>query len=759
MGTLICSTLFVLSAIASDADWPQWRGPNRDGVAPSSPKLLDSWPKDGPPILWKSEWIPAYFEGGCGAPLVVDGKVFVYVCWKQPVGGGNTYKIVTPESLAEGVKAGVLTADQSTKLSKLVGVGHSTFAEWAQELQKTIGGDHIGHHYSASKSLLFLWRKSLTVSDTVICLDAATGKTLWKKDFPTGEASYAKECSTFDLGAFDSLGGCATPAVWKDKIYAVGILGLYCLSAKDGSLLWQVKGRPEHASPMVVDGVVYHVGSGYDAETGKFLWKSPTWAVAGGRYGWGHYQSPYLWSSSGKNYIITTAGTSDGTVCLDPASGKILWTLKGTCEGVSGDILIADNKSFRITPTATEQICKIPGASFGAIGMDLMYEGHVYVCGSMLTCIGLTTGESTWRKTGANISGDAFPILADGKLFLPSDDLRIMRMVKASPDEEFAELGSFSLGLGVWNSPGPSPALANGKLYVRSPSGFVVCYDLEDHAAPKGQSAKADPNAGRQLKYRKCIDRMLVLSGNLRLQQNGGWNQPETYAITGAKITKVTLDPKGKNVTLTTDKAWKTGDTVTLTYSSIPSDPKNGQKATLTFQVPEAQASAAKFVKIDDATHGSWKGVYGKEGAIVAGDAGTSAAPKCAVVEVLKKNDTTPWASQADANALQKTGETQERSIVRWEAFDEFDITIEFTDGKEHQVAIYCCRGPNGMSVTALDSDSKAVLDTQTVKEFHAKYLVWNLKGSVTLRLANVDGREYSGAVASGIFIDPAPAK
>ena len=35
-------------------DWPQWRGPNRDGVAPKSPALADSWPAEGPKKLWES---------------------------------------------------------------------------------------------------------------------------------------------------------------------------------------------------------------------------------------------------------------------------------------------------------------------------------------------------------------------------------------------------------------------------------------------------------------------------------------------------------------------------------------------------------------------------------------------------------------------------------------------------------------------------------------------------------------------------------
>jgi hypothetical protein len=85
---------------AASTDWPQWRGPNRDGIAPNSPKLLDSWPKEGPPQVWKSEYIPSFRAGGAGSPVVADGKVFVYVSWYHPVGGGQLFRPITTELLS-----------------------------------------------------------------------------------------------------------------------------------------------------------------------------------------------------------------------------------------------------------------------------------------------------------------------------------------------------------------------------------------------------------------------------------------------------------------------------------------------------------------------------------------------------------------------------------------------------------------------------------------------------------------------------------
>ena len=42
----------------TSADWPQWRGPTRDGIVHGGPKLADSWPMEGPKLLWKSGAIP-----------------------------------------------------------------------------------------------------------------------------------------------------------------------------------------------------------------------------------------------------------------------------------------------------------------------------------------------------------------------------------------------------------------------------------------------------------------------------------------------------------------------------------------------------------------------------------------------------------------------------------------------------------------------------------------------------------------------------
>jgi hypothetical protein len=178
------------------------------------------------------------------------------------------------------------------------------------------------------------------------------------------------------------------------------------------------------------------------------------------------------------------------------------------------------------------------------------------------------------------------------------------------------------------------------------------------------------------------------------------------------------------------------------------------------------QRLAVRFVKTDETTSGSWKGAYGAEGAVVVGD--KAAAPTGAVVTPAKKSDATWSGATNDARALQKNAGSADRIAACWAGpqWGAFDIDIRFPeDGKEHQAAVYCLdwEGNGGffgngraMRVEVRDPGTGVVLDTQTVKKFSkGKYLVWNLKGHVTLHVVQTDGFT---AVVSGIFFD-APAQ
>jgi hypothetical protein len=103
--------------------------------------------------------------------------------------------------------------------------------------------------------------------------------------------------------------------------------------------------------------------------------------------------------------------------------------------------------------------------------------------------------------------------------------------------------------------------------------------------------------------------------------------------------------------------------------------------------------------------------------------------------------------------ALQKFA-TADRVAATWYSDSVFTIDLNLTDGKIHQVAVYCldwdAKGERAERIDVLDASNNAILDTQIAGGFqNGRYLVWNLKGHVTLRIASFG---HPNAVVSGVF-------
>src|SRR5690242_9824313 len=66
-----CLTFVLLAGLAAAADWPAWRGPDRDAVSKET-GLLATWPADGPKLVWQSDKAGQGYAG----PAVVGGIVY-----------------------------------------------------------------------------------------------------------------------------------------------------------------------------------------------------------------------------------------------------------------------------------------------------------------------------------------------------------------------------------------------------------------------------------------------------------------------------------------------------------------------------------------------------------------------------------------------------------------------------------------------------------------------------------------------------------
>jgi outer membrane protein assembly factor BamB len=93
----ICLLTGLLAAVASQsllaADWPQWRGPGRNGIARET-GLLPEWPKDGPKLVWAATNIGS----GYATPAVVGDRLFVQA------NEGTDNEFVQALTVAEGTR-------------------------------------------------------------------------------------------------------------------------------------------------------------------------------------------------------------------------------------------------------------------------------------------------------------------------------------------------------------------------------------------------------------------------------------------------------------------------------------------------------------------------------------------------------------------------------------------------------------------------------------------------------------------------------
>ncbi len=252
--------LFTFAIIAPAADWPQWRGPGRDGKSAET-GLLDSWPQGGPQLLWKDQDLGEGFSGPAivGDRLYIQGQqggqqlVMAYdvhngkPLWKTPVGKlfkdqhGNGPR-GTPT--VEGTRLYALSADGT-----LVCLETATGKQlWELNLVERFGGRGTKSGYTESPlvdgSRLIVLPGGPGAA--VVALNKDTGALLWKSQ--NDKAGYSSAIA-FDIGGTHALALLTAEA-------AIG------LDAKDGALLWRytrvANPTANIATPIAHDGYVFY---------------------------------------------------------------------------------------------------------------------------------------------------------------------------------------------------------------------------------------------------------------------------------------------------------------------------------------------------------------------------------------------------------------------------------------------------------------------------------------------------------------------
>ena len=500
---LLAAASLVASVSASAADWPQWRGPLRNGIAVDSPKLLDTIPEAGLKELWESEAIPTNDEGGLGSPVAAGGRVYLGVIWHRDIPsetrqiddlvlrkmGHQATNEMSPETVAEmektrlalapalrGKKLEEFTAQWIEKnLTKKQQQLYSGYVERRFKQGKlalpvevfTVLDQNKGHLFpddAAMRKWLDAqgWSDDVkqqivaavppterVAEDALICLDLTSGKTLWTTKLP---------------GAPVGRGGSATVCVAGGKVYSVASKRVWCVDALTGQVVWETpigKGkRGIGSSPLVADGVVVVHADGvqtFDAATGKALWSDPK---AGGSN-----SSPVVWKG-----LVLCNGRNE-LQALDLKNGSVAWTAPGggdSTPAIDGDLLAMQTRNpslglvaYRLAADGATKLWNFPIDGRRTQASPILFEGHVYhMEDNVHYCFDLATGAQKWQAPAQ--STIASPTLADGKIFVMANNGNSLLAIKATPAER-VELGKATVRA-QWV---PSPCIADGKLVLR----------------------------------------------------------------------------------------------------------------------------------------------------------------------------------------------------------------------------------------------------------------------------------------------------
>jgi outer membrane protein assembly factor BamB len=236
--TFILAGLFAVCS-AQSADWPQWRGPNRDGHSAET-GLLQEWPKDGPTLLWKTNGL----GGGYSSVAVVKDRIY---------------------TLGDGEESSSLHAlDSSGKhlwMAKLGRIGG--------------GGGYPGPRCTPTVDEGRIY--AMGQFGDLICVEADSGKELWRKNMKKDFTGQGGGWGYTESPLIDGEQLICTPGGREGTLVA--------LNKKNGELIWRTKDwkdDAQYSSPIIAEigGVRQYIQltgvsvAGIDAKEGSVLWRA-----------------------------------------------------------------------------------------------------------------------------------------------------------------------------------------------------------------------------------------------------------------------------------------------------------------------------------------------------------------------------------------------------------------------------------------------------------------------------------------------------
>lgn len=305
---------------------------------------------------------------------------------------------------------------------------------------------------------IFLSTRQAT-DEVILCLDATTGKELWKNTYPA--------MAVTGPSASQHPGPRSTPALADGKIVTFGASGiLSCLDAATGKLLWR-KENPTNAfpsfftgmSPLITDGMcIVHVGKkddgqviAYDLTTGNEKWK---WSGDGPAY-----SSPSVMTVEGKKLLIVI--TEKNVMALGLSDGKLFWQIPAPVQQrfyncvsplIDGQTIVYSgqglgSKALKVEKQGDQFTTKElwTNAEVGAKwNTPILKDGFLYgfTDQKRLYCLNYSTGQTAWLD---NVVNSDFSTIVDcGSVIIGltmTDNLIVLK-----PDgKEYTELAKYKV--------------------------------------------------------------------------------------------------------------------------------------------------------------------------------------------------------------------------------------------------------------------------------------------------------------------------
>jgi outer membrane protein assembly factor BamB len=402
------------------ADWPQWRGPERNEISKET-DLNANWGAKEPRLLWGFEKAGSGYSGPAvvGSTLYClgaeSGKEFAFALdvgsgkelWRQEL--GKAY-----ENDYGGGPRCTPTVD-GDRLYVILGGGglHCLDAktghiQWSKDFKKDFNGSLMSGWGFSESPLIdgdHLLCSPGGSGGTIVCLDKKSGKLVWRTKELMDSASYASIIAADVLGTKQYI-----------QVTAKGVAGI---APKDGKLLWYIE-RPGHRVAVIPtaihnDGYVYvTAGYGCGCELIK-LSKSGEKFTAKSVYANKDMANQHGGVVSLDGYVYGWSGTSGRAgkwICQELKSGKVSWSEEN----------------------------KLEGGSLTCAG------GRLYLYGEKSgTVVQLEASPSSWKE--------------DGRLTIPKQS-------------------SITSPKGPTGKKWTHPVIANGKLYLRDQD-LLYCYDLK----------------------------------------------------------------------------------------------------------------------------------------------------------------------------------------------------------------------------------------------------------------------------------------